>query len=198
MVILTIDCRPNRLRPLTTWLRTLNVSVFEAPKRRELAIPEGNECSLVLLHVGRLQGECDNLAAVIEEYISKGAFILGYGGGQISAGVGEKVGPQFAIFPFPVALDRLDEDLKKVIAAIVRELSSDAIRPNTWFKDTVTKFDPVLERKLEVLASVLSGVEPEGLALSMLRRKGIDTRGNIDLTNPKESAANLRKLFFVS
>lgn len=204
--VLIIDCRPKRLAALASWLANdLKVTAFEARKRKE-APPESSRSDLVLLHISKVQAEAesgiDKLGAIVDEIVTRGGRVLGYRGGQMIDSLAAKQGPHFALFPIPVLADRVDEDLKKVIAAVTRQLPAQATLPDSWFSDTVTGFNPLLERELEILTAVLKRTTPPADTVNALQEAGIDPLSVVDLNKPVErpddAALELRRFFFKS
>ena len=204
--VLIIDCRPQRLAALASWLRNdLKVTAFEARKRKE-APPESSRSDLVLLHISKVQAEAesgiDKLGAIVDETVTRGGRVLGFRGGNMIDSIAAKQGLHFVLFPIPVIGERLDEDLKKVIAAVTRQLPSQTTLPDSWFSDTVTGFNPLLERELEILTAVVKSATPPADAIKALQDAGIDPMSIVDLNKPvarpDDAALELRRFFFKS
>jgi hypothetical protein len=147
------------------------------------------------LHVGESQGdEGDDLQAIVTEF-SADSWVVGYSGTHRAIKEFQQIqAAGFAVFPEPVA--DFDDDFKRVVARVLRDLPSRRLLPPNSLKEAVTGFDPVLERRLEVLVSVLKCQTP---TVKDLEATGVIVPAEmIDLANPSGSSELLRKKFFGS
>jgi hypothetical protein len=195
MAIAVIDWRPKRRLAMRTWLAQQSHEVFDVAKQS--AFRNQPDVGLLLLHIGESQvDEGDNLADIVAEFCTR-SWIVCYSGDpesirEFALGLVEGV----AVFPKPVSADVFDDDFKKVLAKVLCKLPSRESIPQNWLRETVNGFNPELERRLEVLISVLSCKQPSS---ESLKATGVAIpAGELDLSNLRRSAGSLRKVFFGS
>lgn len=195
MLVGIIDWREMRRDKMHGWLSDQSVTVKSASTRRTFGPKQAID--LLLLHVGESQNdEGDDLQAIVNEFSGE-SWIVAYSGTVRAIKEFDKINAEgFVVFPHPVSADSFDEDFKRVVAKVLRDLPSRRLLPATSLKETVTGFDATLERKLEVLVSVLKRQLP---SVEKLQSTNVVVPTEmIDLTNPRGSSEKLRKYFFGS
>jgi hypothetical protein len=194
MSIAVIDYRHTRRDALDEWLSAKGYDVSPAPARTELH-QNPMSVDLLLLHIGEAQEEeGDDIAAIVEEFRNRSWIVCYSGDPARILKFGQVFGDDIGIFPVPVYA--LDEDFKSVLASVLRELPSRGSMPSSWLKNTVNGFNPDLERRLEVLTTVLSGNIPSQATLDSA---GAGISAAVwDWSSPSKSSELLRKTFFGS
>ena len=201
MLVTIIDARDARRERLAEELALAGVNHVQSLHDGTHWPPGAAHPDLLLLHVGSYQeDEGDSIATLLEQFRQHSWILCYYGGDVVEAAAGCDAA-QVAVFPSAVEAEDPGQDLVRTVQKVLSLLPERSSLPEDCFRSAVTGFDVLLEAKLDVLTSALTGEAPLPDHLTELGKiypGAYDDKGQLLVPpgNRLEGVAHLRKMFF--